>query len=121
MKKVNALQPRRWPAFALTVMFAIGSVTPGLSATAADFMEHNTIRHGGDFRVFASGPQGPRHCASECAADNQCKAWTYVAMGNEGPNATCHLKLVVPPAQQSPCCISGVTIGSGTHGRRNGY
>jgi len=115
-----------WQAYVFAVLFVLGSATMPMQAVAASgaasgFMERNTDRTGGDFRVFTSGPQGPRHCASECASDAQCKAWTYVAMGNEGPNATCHLKLVVPPAVQTPCCISGVTVGSSTPGRRTGY
>ncbi|MEQ9520062.1 MAG: PAN domain-containing protein [Parvibaculum sp.] len=121
MKRHKAKRPYTWPSLLLIALFAMGNATTAQAATASDFMERNTDRTGGDFRVFASEPQGPRHCAAECASDAQCKAWTYVAMGNEGPDATCHLKLIVPPAVKSPCCISGVTIGSSTPGRRTGY
>ncbi|MEQ9144343.1 MAG: PAN domain-containing protein [Parvibaculaceae bacterium] len=119
----DSSQPNRWHyAFAVVAYLLIAAIaSPGFAASPAVFMERNTDRPGGDYRVITAGRDGPRHCAAECAGDDQCRAWTYVQVGNEGPNATCHLKLTVPHPQATPCCVSGVTVGSGEPGRRRGY
>ena len=45
-----------------------------------------------------------RHANSE----DQCKSWTYVKPGIQGPNARCWLKSATPGAKANNCCISGV-------------
>lgn len=120
---INLSSPTKWHiAFALAAYAFIALATgPGFAAGPALFTERGVDRPGGDYRVLTSGVESPRYCASACAADTQCKAWTYVNAGTEGPAATCHLKLTVPHAQSTPCCTSGVAVGSGSPGRVRGY
>jgi hypothetical protein len=40
--------------------------------------------------------------------EGQCRAFTYVNPGFQGPNARCWLKNSAPQANPSNCCISGV-------------
>ena len=92
-----------------------GLTTP--AGAASPFMEPNTDRYGGDYSVVELKSGGPRACDAACTGDSQCKAWTYVKPGIEGPSAMCHLKLTVPHAGASPCCVSGVRVGAGVIGR----
>ncbi len=117
------LTPRLWH-------FAVGGLcylliavvaAPVFGASPSVFMEQGTNRPGADYKVMSAGREGPQYCASACFADTQCQAWTYVRAGNEGPEAQCRLKLDVPHAQATPCCISGVAVGSSAPGRTRGY
>ncbi len=121
--KIELSSPNRWHmGIALFFYFFIAVTTgPGFAANPGVFMERGTDRPGGDYRVLTDGVESPRSCASACAADTQCRAWTYVNKGSEGPLATCHLKLTVPHAQSTPCCVSGVSVGSSEPGRVRGY
>lgn len=77
------------------------------------FMENNVDRAGANYREFEvvrSG--GPAVCHQECSKDGTCKAWTYVRPGVEGAQGICKLKSVVPHGFDSPCCISGLNVGS---------
>jgi hypothetical protein len=69
-------------------------------------LENDTNRFGGDYtsRVLASAEQ----CQSACAGEAQCKAWTWVKPGVQGPQAKCWLKNSVPVASKNNCCVSGV-------------
>lgn len=69
-------------------------------------LELNTDRVGGDYR--STNMDRPSTCATACAGDAQCKAWTWVKAGIQGPSAKCWLKSTVPEPRPSDCCISGV-------------
>ncbi|MBL8323400.1 MAG: PAN domain-containing protein [Rubrivivax sp.] len=69
-------------------------------------IERSTNRPGGDYRGFV--PATEAQCQSTCASEAQCRAWTWVAPGIQGPQARCWLKNVVPPPSRSDCCSSGV-------------
>lgn len=119
----HSLSPNRWHyAVAAAAYFFVAVIAaPVFAASPSVFMEQGTNRPGADYKVLSAGSEGPQYCASACFADTQCRAWTYVRAGNEGPEAQCHLKLDVPHAQATPCCISGVTVGSSMPGRTRGY
>lgn len=75
--------------------------TPGL--------EFSIDRAGGDYRNLDVTPDPfGKSCAQACAADQRCRAWTYVRPGYYGPNARCYLKQRVTRPRKRPCCISGV-------------
>jgi hypothetical protein len=79
-------------------------------------IEMNTNRPGNDYRRIdfsvIAPPPGVRpseFCKNGCRNDPNCKAWTYVHPGIQGPKGVCYLKGgSVPNAHTSDCCISGV-------------
>ena len=81
-------------------------------------MEYNTDRRGSDYRSFKLDVPDPVACQSACRNEPQCKAWTYVNPGVQGPQARCWLKNRIPGPTQSACCTSGVerpdTVGQGS-------
>jgi hypothetical protein len=70
-------------------------------------VEYDTDRPGMNYKNFDVSAD-PNICRRACAIDPQCKAFTYVKPGIQGPNARCWLKNGVPASKQSTCCISGV-------------
>jgi hypothetical protein len=80
-------------------------ITP--RTVSAQPFEPGINRFGADYRSFI--PRGgPRDCQAACGADSQCRAWTYVHEGIQGPAPHCWLKASVPPPTSSDCCVSGV-------------
>ncbi|HEY2230170.1 MAG TPA: PAN domain-containing protein [Xanthobacteraceae bacterium] len=81
----------------------------GVIEPRSDPIEFGIDRFGGDYRniELAPDPSG-KSCAAACAAEPQCRAWTYVRPGYVGTSATCFLKEHVTSPQHHPCCISGV-------------
>ena len=71
-------------------------------------MEFNIDRRGRDYANFNLATPEPHLCANSCRSDQRCRAWTYVKPGVQGPTARCWLKVAVPPASGSDCCVSGV-------------
>ncbi len=65
-------------------------------------------RAGGDYRNFDLATASYDQCRAACSADQQCRAYTYVKPGIQGPRARCWLKNTVPPQRASDCCVSGV-------------
>lgn len=47
-------------------------------------------------------------CAAQCRSDGDCQSWVWVKPGVQGPAAVCYLKGAVPPAQDDPCCTTGL-------------
>jgi len=71
--------------------------------------EYSIDRLGGDYRNFEISPDpAGAACMAACAAENKCRAWTYVRPGYIGPGARCYLKDRLTRPRQKPCCISGV-------------
>jgi hypothetical protein len=70
--------------------------------------ELDTNRPGHDYKNFDLPHPEPELCRDACLNDPQCRAFTYIKPGVQGPNAHCWLKKAVPPAEHAPCCISGV-------------
>jgi hypothetical protein len=75
-------------------------------------MEDNTDRMGMDYRSFDLPAADPKLCKSACEAETQCKAYTFVRPGVQGPQARCWLKTSVPNPTRSACCVSGVKAQS---------
>lgn len=72
-------------------------------------VEYDTDRRGGDYKDFDLPQPRYESCRDACANDPNCRAYTYVKPGGQGPNARCWLKSSVPqPASGLSCCISGV-------------
>ncbi|MBF0481530.1 MAG: PAN domain-containing protein [Desulfovibrionaceae bacterium] len=73
-------------------------------------VESDTDRPGGDYVDFDLPSARYELCRDACARDANCRAYTYVKPGIQGPNARCWLKSSVPPAASRDCCVSGVEI-----------
>ena len=58
---------------------------------------------GEDYHSYNAG--SPGQCASSCATNAECKAYTYVIA-----TGTCWLKDAVPRSRPDDCCISGVKL-----------
>jgi hypothetical protein len=50
----------------------------------------------------------PANCRTRCIKEHDCRAWTWVRPGIQGPAANCWLKSGVPWAKRNDCCSSGV-------------
>jgi hypothetical protein len=61
-----------------------------------------------DYRSFDLPAPRPELCRDACWREPQCRAFTYVRPGVQGPHARCWLKNPVPPARLNDCCLSGV-------------
>ena len=88
--------------------FVVASGIPGLAS--AQGFSRNIDRPGGDYLNFALDGDAST-CRLACDRDRQCRAWTFVKGGIQGPLARCWLKNVVPAPRANPCCTSGVTGG----------
>jgi hypothetical protein len=76
--------------------------------------KQNTDRPGGDFRNFeiqsSIGGLGTAVsvCQNACVSASNCRAWTLVKPGIQGPTARCWLKSSAPGKRSNGCCTSGV-------------
>jgi hypothetical protein len=70
-------------------------------------MEQDTDRTGSDMYGFDMTQPDAVQCQATCTINAQCKAWTFVKAGLQGPNARCYLKNGVPPPARNGCCVSG--------------
>jgi hypothetical protein len=90
---------------------ALAAGVPYEAAAQSKFFsfETKTDRPGSDFRNTAS--RGPNECSFACQVENQCRAWTFVRPGVQGPSARCFLKTTIPQARRDNCCTSGAGKG----------
>ncbi len=82
--------------------------------------EYDVDRPGSDIRNFefedadVDVEQNAAACAAACQNDQQCRAWTYVRPGVQGPKSRCWLKDAVPaPVGGASFAISGVVRPEG--------
>jgi hypothetical protein len=87
---------------------ADGCCVSGLKSPLPVGMEEHTERPGGDLKGVDLAEPRPELCRAACDAEPECKAYTYVRPGVQGPAPRCLLKAEVPEAQANTCCVSGV-------------
>jgi len=106
----------KWLGGVLLLFIAL-PVLPAAAQTQT--REESTDRPGGDHRNFDlnlpspgtfGGPEDV--CRETCQRDSQCKAWTFVKAGVQGPRPRCWLKSLIPVARANTCCVSGVPVRS---------
>ena len=90
----------------LVLAFGSGLVGDAAAQSSRSTFEHGVDRPGGDFSNIRS--DGQNQCSTDCEEDAECRAWTYVRPGVQGPTARCYLKRTVPDKKTNGCCISGV-------------
>ena len=72
-------------------------------------IETSIDRFGGDYRSFdLKSSEGDEACKAACAADKQCRAWTYARPGYAGKEAQCFLKKDIKPPRRKAGFTSGV-------------
>jgi len=85
-----------------------------VALTAAPVLAQSTFepdvdRPGLDYNNFNFRPEAlPYDCQNACLSDGNCRAWTFVRAGVQGPFPRCWLKSAVPDARGNTCCTSGV-------------
>jgi hypothetical protein len=87
---------------------ALFAAAPAAAQALNPNFEYGIDRRGGDYRSFDLGYDAPGLCAGQCAQEGQCRAWTYVKPGIQGPKARCWLKNVVPQPTRDGNVISGL-------------
>ena len=87
---------------------------PTPSSTSGINLENNVDRPGMSYKSYFPSSADPQVCATDCANDPNCKAFTYVKPGFRGPNSQpeCWLKNGVPNPVSQEYCISGVKAGA---------
>jgi PAN domain len=92
---------------------AAASALPAPAAAQSRFFtfERNIDRPGRDIMPGAPSPDAAA-CSFACQASNQCRAFTFVRPGIQGPFGMCWLKNAVPRAVRNTCCTSGVRRGA---------
>ena len=72
-------------------------------------VETSIDRFGGDYKNFdLKSSEGDDACKAACAADKQCRAWTYARPGYAGKEAQCFLKKDIKPPRRKAGFTSGV-------------
>jgi hypothetical protein len=89
-----------------------------LNQRAASLAEPGFNRAGQDYRSFFMAKADASLCEDSCRSEANCKAWTYVKPGVQGPQAKCWLKSGVPPLTSNNCCVSGLKAGICDSGSR---
>ena len=79
----------------------------GVVTCSDSTMQDKIDRPGLDYKNFDLEDENPCNCMVACANDKQCKAYTYVEPGVQGPSARCWLKSGVPMAVPNEKCVSG--------------
>src|SRR5262245_57609929 len=79
------------------VLAAALAVSPQFAAESfAQGMEFGIDRPGLDYRSFDLPANDPALCQNACFGEAQCRAFTFVRPGVQGPSARCWLKNQVP-------------------------
>ncbi len=91
-----------------SVYVVLFSIILFLSPRFAQAMEFDTDRPGMDYKSYDLLSPDPNLCERACKEDPNCRAWTYVKPGVQGPKARCWLKSGVPQAVKNTSCISGI-------------
>lgn len=88
------------PALAMLALAAQAQTHPNF--------EYGIDRPGSDYRSFDLPFDAPGLCAGQCAQEGQCRAWSYVKPGVQGPSARCWLKNAVPGPVRNGATVSGL-------------
>jgi hypothetical protein len=75
-------------------------------------LEFGVNRPGQDLTSIELAVASALECQKACDGNPNCRAFTFVNPGVQGPNARCWLKSGVPAPQSHFCCTSGVKQAS---------
>jgi hypothetical protein len=72
-------------------------------------LEDKINRPGSDYKDFATTwTKGWDECRQACTGEPECRSWTYVRKGFQGPQGRCWLKNRVAPPVSDDSTVSGV-------------
>ena len=87
-------------------------VVSGVSTVRSYPFERRVDRPGRDYTNFEPAtPSVPQECATACARDVRCRAFTYFSPTAAGGNGRCYLKEEVPDGVSNVNAESGVKLG----------
>ena len=87
-------------------VIAVSGISGAALAQGENFSA-NTDRPGNDIRNIPFNGDA-QACLKLCNRERDCRAWTFVKPGVQGPSAVCFLKAPIPRAVANQCCTSGV-------------
>jgi sucrose-6-phosphate hydrolase SacC (GH32 family) len=103
------------PSVATTFGLVIGAGNSSSSGTKVSTMMKKTDMPGGDYNITHFPPNTDATvCEARCAADDKCKAWTYVIRGSPAGSGDCCLKNSVPCPVTSGGASASCTSGAKT-------
>ncbi|MGD1882737.1 MAG: PAN domain-containing protein [Paracoccaceae bacterium] len=70
--------------------------------------QYNTDRPGANLRFQTIGRDDPALCRLLCTAETDCKSWTFVPSGGQGPEPRCWLKRETPGPIRALGLVSGI-------------
>jgi hypothetical protein len=105
---MNVEEQMRTFARNLVVVIGFTWLAAAAYASGPGGIEYGINRPGSDYKSLDLVTDSPALCQSECSLDPQCKAWTFVKSGVQGPKAKCWLKSSVPAAVTDNNTVSGV-------------
>jgi PAN domain-containing protein len=111
---------RKWALLAGSVLVVLGvglylggTLIPRSGSRSSEMQvtyEPDTNRFGGDYKSMDLVSSDPSSCQHSCQVDTQCRAYTYLPPGVQGPTARCWLKNLQPPMSPAPGLVSGIRI-----------
>ena len=107
-KRIVIMRPPMTPAPSPSPTPSAPPQPGGAQAPGGAPFEENTDRPGLDIARIELNTPDPLRCRRRCDDRGECRAWTYVRPGVQGPRAVCYLKSAAPPPKPSNCCVSGV-------------
>ncbi len=103
---VQGANARCWLKNSIPDAVSSSCCTSGTNTHTMVEQEQNIDRPGGDYKSYDLAVDSVLSCQLDCDRDPQCRAYTYVKPGYQGPYARCWLKNTVPAAVPSDCCTS---------------
>jgi hypothetical protein len=105
---VQGPQARCWLKSTVPAAVQNTCCVSGVKQVSTGSFEVDRDRPGLDYKSFDLPAAQPQLCQQACLSEGQCRAWTYVKPGVQGPAARCWLKSDVPASKIDSCCVSGV-------------
>jgi hypothetical protein len=100
---VQGPRPRCWLKNNVPTPISSSCCTSGVKGG----LEPQIDRPGSDMTGLPQPTGGANGCRARCLNNPNCRAFTYVNAGVQGPVPRCYLKNRIPAAVPSSCCTSG--------------
>ncbi len=101
----------------LTLLASFAMIDTAAAQTYYMTTEEGYDRLGGDYKNYPLPSPGAAQCSSACLSEPQCKAYTYVKPGIQGPQARCWLKNSFQMRTKQDVTVSGVKVYFGANAK----